>query len=124
MGSQERVYVGTRRQDHSLWVIVVLCNRDVNKTCFIEKLSGTWKVTQERCVRAAGSRGVRRASCQGSGQRGPAGKPESLCRVVEAEGEGSSLPLAAFFAHFACGLLRPCSAPASSFLVSFLGRQV
>ena len=25
MGSQERVYVGTRRQDHSLWVIVVLC---------------------------------------------------------------------------------------------------
>lgn len=102
---------------------MVLYSRDVNKTCFIEKLSGTWKVIQERCVRAAGNRGVGGARCQGSGKCRPAGKPESLCRAGEAEGEGSSL--AAFvFIHFACSLLCPCSgAPASSFLVSFLGGQ-
>lgn len=112
MGSQERVYVGTRRQDPSLWVTVVLCSRDVNKTCFIEKLSETWKVIQERCVRAAGSRGVGRACCQGSGRRGPAGKPGSLGHVVEVEGEGSSLPrlpvsLTLRVAFFVLALLQP-----------------
>lgn len=80
MGNQERVYVGTRRRDHSLWVIVVLYSRDVNKTCCIEKLSGTWKVIQERCVRAAGNRGVGGACCQGLGKCRPAGKQSlSIC---------------------------------------------
>lgn len=67
MGSQERVYVGTGRRDHSLWLIVVLYSRDVNKTCFIEKLSGTWKVIQERVCEGYRKQGSRESLLPGVG---------------------------------------------------------
>ena len=51
-------------------------------------------------------------------------KRESVASGKQREKE-ASLSLAAFvFAHFACGLLCPCSdAPGSSFLLSVSGRQ-